>query len=87
MVLRLNGNLRIENLRNYPAETVAELRQLLVAGALAQADPHRANFYELENDARYFYIHLSPMGGKVLLLASWLKNKPAAAAELDRAAD
>lgn len=83
MVLRLNGNLSIDNLRHYPADVLGELRTLLAAGALAEADPHRDNFYELENGSRVFYIHVSPRGNKVLLLASW----PKGAAELERAAD
>lgn len=77
MVLRMNGNLRIENLRNYPAETVESLRALLAAGTSAHPDPHRNNFYELVNGARVFYIHIPPVGGKVLLLATW-PNEPSA---------
>ena len=83
MVLRLNGNLSIDNLRHYPAAVIDDLRTLLAAGALAHADPNRDNFYELENGSRVFYIHVSPRGSKVLLLASW----PKGAAELERAAD
>lgn len=74
MTLRMNDALIIENLRNYPAETVAQLRSLLQAGASAQMDPHRENFYELENGARVFYIHVSPVSGKVWLLACWPKE-------------
>ena len=32
----------IENLRNYPAEVVDELRRLLASDAPARPDPHRA---------------------------------------------
>ncbi len=73
MVLQLNSNLTIDNLRNYPTETVDTLRALLAAGALAHADPHRENFYELENGSRIFYIHVAPRSSKVLLLATWSK--------------
>lgn len=83
MVLRLSENLIIDNLRNYPAETVEKLRALLAAGALAHADPHRQNFYELQNGSRVFYIHVSPRRNKVLLLATWLQDN----AESARAAD
>lgn len=82
MVLRIPENLTIDNLRHYPAETVEKLRALLAAGAVAQADPRRQNFYELANGSRVFYIHLShlsPRGNKVMLLATWLKEEPAAA--------
>lgn len=83
MVLRLNGNLSIDNLRNYPPAVVEELRGLLVQGGLAEADPRRDHFYELASDSRVFYIHVSPPGHKVLLLATWARG----AAELERAAD
>ena len=79
MVLRISENLTIDNLRQYPEETVEKLRALLAAGALAQADPRRQNFYELENGSRVFYIHVSPRGGKVMLLGTWLQASPAAA--------
>lgn len=85
MVLRLKDKFEIDNLRDYSAETVEKLRGLLARGAPAQADPHRANYYELENGARVFYIHVSPASGKVLLLATWGKDQPAVIS--DRAAD
>lgn len=72
MILRLNGETRIDNLRNYPAEVVEKLRALLSAGANAEPDPHRENFYDITNGVRKFYIHLSPRGS-VWLLSSWLK--------------
>jgi hypothetical protein len=78
MVLRLDQQPSIENLRNYPAAIVDQLRQLLAAGVQAHPDPRRANFYELENHSQVFYIHISPANGKVWLLATWQKEeKPA----------
>src|SRR5712692_8578673 len=68
MLLELKGRLIIENLQNYPAETVAKLRALLAVGAVAWPDPRRKNFYDVENGSHVFYIHLTP-SGKVLLLA------------------
>ncbi len=79
MVLRLNQTPVIENLRNYPAETVEKLRQLLASGAEARPDPRRANFYELDNHSQVFYIHISPVNGKVLLLATWPKHQESSA--------
>jgi len=73
MVLKMNGPLRIDNLRRYPSETVEALRSTLVAGAIAAADPHRKDFYDLEAGDKIFYIHLSPTG-TVLLLACWRKE-------------
>ncbi len=68
-------DLPIENLRNYPAEVLAELRQLLTNGSAAVPDPRRKDFYELEGETRGFYIHVSPITGRVLLLGSWLKRE------------
>lgn len=86
MVLRLNEKLSIDNLRNYAPETVEQLRALLAAGVPAHPDPHRENFYELEDGPRAFYIHVPPRGNRVLLLAAWLRNEAGDKA-CDRAAD
>jgi hypothetical protein len=74
MKLRLEKEPIIDNLRNHSAETVEKLRNLLIAGAPARLDPRRKNFYELENCCKIYYIHLSPMNGKVMLLAVWDKD-------------
>jgi len=73
MVLKMCGPLRIDNLRQYPAETVDRLRSLLVAGASASPDPHRKGFYDLDDEDRAFYIHVSRTR-TVLLLATWLRE-------------
>ena len=82
MLLRFDGNLTIENLGNCPAETIEELYALLAAGAQCHADPHRQNFYEVENGSRAFFIHLSPVSGKVLLLASWRSDTAASSRQV-----
>ncbi len=87
MVLQLKDKPAIDNLRNYPEETVEKLRLLLAAGALAHADPHRQNFYELENGSRIFYVLVTPDTHKVVLLATWRKDPVAAAEPHERAAD
>jgi hypothetical protein len=74
MVLRLDQQPKVENLRNHPAETVEKLRQLLVSGTQAQPDPRRANFFEIENCSQVFYIHISPINGKVFLLGIWQRK-------------
>lgn len=79
MILRLNENPKIDNLRNYPEEVVEKLRLLLATGGVAHPDPSRANFYDVENGTRLFYVHLSP-SGNVWLLASWLKDNAKEAA-------
>jgi hypothetical protein len=85
MVLRLDGQLNIDNFRHYPELLVSELREQLAAGALVQLDPHRDNFYEVEASRHVFYIHVSPQTGKVLLLGVWEKA-PGPMAEAGRQA-
>jgi hypothetical protein len=77
--------LAIENLRNYPAEVVEELRRLLASDAPVRPDPHRADFYELDGPTRVFYVHVSAAIGSVLLLGIWPREGVASGtAEHDR---
>lgn len=71
MVANLSGKPQIEDLGNHSSETVAALRSLLAGGANTIADPKRTGFYEIESDLVVYYIHVSPVTGKVLLLATW----------------
>jgi len=71
MVMALEREFDIQDLRNHPVETVNILRDLLLRGAKAMPDPKRADFYELEHDSTVYYIHVSPLTGKILLLATW----------------
>ena len=75
MLLRLNQQPIIENLRNYPLETIEKLRWMLASGVQGQPDPRRADFYELENCSQIYYVHISPLNGKVILLGIWSKTK------------
>lgn len=75
MTLRIDGKVEIENLRQYPAETVEKLRSLLAQGAEAEADARRANFYDVHNCSHVYFVHISPVSGKVMLLASWLRDR------------
>lgn len=63
--------LEIEDLRNHPARAVNELRDLLSSGANLLPDPKRAGFYELHDESTAYYIHISPVTGKIILLATW----------------
>jgi len=63
----------VDNLRNYPAEIIKELEELLLWGGSALPDPKREGFYDLENYERIFFIQISPITGKVVLLATWRK--------------
>ena len=85
MLLRLNEEPRIEDLRNHPAESVETLRMLLRTGVPARPDPRRRDFYELDNCSRVFYIHITPRG-RVLLLAIWSKDTPEPTVEGERLA-
>lgn len=79
MLLRLNGNTVIEDLRNHTSQTIEKLRQLLATGAEAEPDPKRPHFYDVRNCTRTYFIHISPVSGKVMLLACWADDvEPAA---------
>ena len=71
MVMRYERELQIEDLRNHPVEMVSILRKLLAGGARVEPDPKRPGFYEVESGATVYYIHVSPVTGKILLLAAW----------------
>jgi hypothetical protein len=71
MVMNANSELQIEDLRNHPAEMVVTLRSLLAGGAKVTPDPKRPDFYEVEDESVVYYIHVSPVTGKILLLATW----------------
>jgi hypothetical protein len=76
MVMKIEDELQIENPRNHSAESVETLRQLLAGGARVEADPKRPDFYEVESHSDIYYIHISPVTGKILLLAAWPKFAP-----------
>src|SRR5260370_4053857 len=61
----------VEDLRSHSQEQIAELRQLLVAGAPSRPDPRRPGFYEVEGLSTTYYVFKYPTGTKVLLLAVW----------------
>lgn len=71
MVANLRGNIQIEDVGNHPKKAVADLQCLLAQGASKVADPKRNGFYEVESASTVYYIHVSPVTGKILLLATW----------------
>ena len=73
MFLRMKRLLGVDNPRNYPAEIIKQLEELLLWGGSALPDPKRKGFYDLENCERRFFIQISPISGKVALLATWRK--------------
>ena len=74
MLLRMEHLSGVDNVRNYPPETIKEVEQLLLAGVSASPDPKRKNFYDLESQERTFFIHISPINGRVVLVAVWLRQ-------------
>ena len=74
MFLRMKQRPAVDNLRNYPAEIIKELEELLLSGGSALPDPKRKGFYDLESHERTFFIQISSITGKVVLLATWRKS-------------
>jgi hypothetical protein len=66
--------LSVDNLQNYPVEIIRELEELLLSGGSALPDPKRKGFYDLEGYERTFFIHISSVTGRVVLLATWQKT-------------
>ena len=64
-------DVQIENPRNHPEEMVLALKDVLCGGATVLPDPKRKGFYEVQNGELVYYIHVSPVTGNVLLLATW----------------
>jgi len=64
----------VEDLRSHSQEQIAELRQLLVAGAPSRPDPRRPGFYEVEGLSSTYYVFKYPTGTKVLLLGVWERD-------------
>lgn len=77
MFTRLRKDVQIEDLRNHPAELMTSLQDLLAGDVKVVPDPKRDGFYEVEDRARTYYIHVSPVTGKILLLASWPNDNTA----------
>lgn len=74
MVANISRTAQIQDLRNHPAETVMTLRSLLAGGATLIPDPKRGGFFEVESGSLIYYIHVSPVTGNILLLATWLNE-------------
>src|SRR5260370_25410433 len=64
----------VEDLRSHSQEQIAELRQLLVAGAPSRPDPRRPGFYEVEGLSSTYYVFKYPTATKVLLLCVWERD-------------
>jgi hypothetical protein len=87
VLLRFSQTPMIDNLRNYPEHLVSRLGALLRDGAVAQPDPRRKGFYDVADGDRVFFIHVSPISGRVWLLASWAVEEAQSAHSARRVPD
>jgi len=71
MTCCMTSEIQIENPRHHPPETVLALRDVLSGGATVVPDPKRRGFYEVQSDTLTYYVHISPVSGNILLLATW----------------
>ena len=55
----------IEDLGHHSAEAVRGLRSCLAAQPNLVRDPKRKNLFEVQGCSRVYYIHVSPVSGKV----------------------
>jgi hypothetical protein len=71
----MRGNCRkevaIEDLGHHSAEALHGLRACLASQSKLVGDPKRKNLFELQGCSSVYYIHVSPVSGKVSLLATW----------------
>ena len=74
MVFRMTDVANIENPREYTSHELEDLRHLLLAGSQAERDPRLDHFYNLEGGKSAYYIHISPITGRVMLLAKWTRQ-------------
>jgi len=65
------AEMQIEDPRNHSEETVLALKDVLCGGATLIPDPKRRGLYEVRSESQVYYIHVSPVSGQVLLLATW----------------
>ena len=61
----------IEDLGQHPAEAVRGLRACLAAQPNLVGDPKRKNLFEVQGCSRVYYVFVSPVSGKISLLATW----------------
>jgi hypothetical protein len=66
-----NGLVRIEDAGNHSIETLSKLQRILAREPLLTPDPKRQHFYEVAAEPCIYYIHVSPVSGRISLLAVW----------------
>lgn len=73
MVLKVKNIPEVENLGHVPSEVAGRLRALLANGVEAQPDARRKGFYEVDGGTHTYWIHISPVSGRLMLMAAWEK--------------
>ena len=63
--MRWERDVQIQDLRDHPRELVVELGNLLASGSEAIPDPKHPELFEIKSDTHVFYVHISPITGKV----------------------
>lgn len=63
--------LSIQDLGRHSVATVVELAILLAGTVDVTPDPKRIHFYEIEDGPTVYYIYVSPVSGKIFLVAAW----------------
>jgi hypothetical protein len=61
----------IEDMGRHPAEALRGLRACLAAQSKMVPDPKRKSLFELQGCSSVYYVHISPVSGKISLLATW----------------
>lgn len=64
-------NVRIEDAGKHSPETLVKLQMILARGSKMTPDPKREHFYEVPAEPCVYYIHVSPVSGRISLLAVW----------------
>jgi hypothetical protein len=63
--------LKIEDLGKHSAVTVIRLGIALAGTVNVTPDPKRKNFYDVEGGSSVYYIYVSPISGRIALIATW----------------
>jgi hypothetical protein len=63
--------LAIEDLGQHPAEALHGLRACLSSAPKLLQDPKRKNLFEVHGCSSVYYIRISPVSGKISLIATW----------------
>jgi len=71
MKVNLRKDVPIEDLGSHSAAALKGLRACLAAQPKLMRDPKRGNLFELQGCTSVYYIHISPVSGKISLLATW----------------